>query len=461
MTIRPPGPKGHFWWGQLSEFRHDMLGLYQRLTREYGDVVAFRLGPRSVWLVNHPDLIEFVLSSGSRHFKKSFAYQLLVPVIGRGLLTSEGSFWLRQRRLAQPAFHRQRIAAFGDVMVAYTQRLLDRWRPGEVRDLHADMMRLTLEIVAKTLFDFDLAEEAADVGAALEVVQENFSNRFEGIFPLPTWFPSPSNLRLRRAVRRLDQILYGIIDQRRKSQEDKGDLLSMLLHARDEDDGSGMTDQQLRDEAMTLFLAGHETTALALSWLWYLLAQHPAVEATLLAELREALGDRPPTVADLPRLRYTEAVVHETMRLYPPAYSMGREAIEPCELGGYPVPVGQTIEVCQWLTQRDPRWFNDPERFMPERWLDGREKRLPRYAYFPFGGGPRQCIGNTFALMEAVLVLATMAPRVRLELDPNHRVVPWTSITLRPRTGIRVLVHRRQRQRTLPAASPVSPLAET
>jgi cytochrome P450 len=270
----------------------------------------------------------------------------------------------------------------------------------------------------------------------LQLLQANFIARFNSLLPPPIWLPTPNNLRLKRAVRRLDEILYGFIRQRRQSGVDRGDLLSLLLHARDEDDGSRMTDRQLRDEAMTLFLAGHETTALTLAWAWYLLAGHPEAEERLLAEAQEVLNGRPPTVADLPRLRYTEGVVLEALRLYPPAYVVGREAIDDCEIGGYRVPASTTLLMSQWVVHRDARHFEQPEAFRPERWAGDLAQRLPKYAYFPFGGGPRLCIGNTFAMMETVLVLATIAPRFRFTLLPEPAVVPWPTFTLRPKHGI-------------------------
>ncbi len=441
--LHPPGPKGHFYRGNFPEYQRDPLSFITASAREYGDVVSLRLGPKRVFLLSQPDDIEYVLVTANRNFTKDFSLQLYRPVLGNGLLTSDGDFWLRQRRMAQPAFSRQRIASYGDTMIAYAQRMLLSWQDGQSLDLHEEMMRLTLQIAAKTLFDADVAGEAPEVGEALEEALKCVETRFGFFFWLPVWVPTPNHLRLRRAVQRLDRVLYGLIDQRRRSAEDRGDFLSLLLHARDEDDGSRMTDRQLRDEAMTLFLAGHETTALALTWTWYLLAQHPEVEEELGAELQQVLGGRPPSVADLPKLRYTEQVVMESMRLYPPAYGIGREAIGECKIGGYRIPAGATLYMFQWVVHRDPRIFANPDHFWPSRWADGLAQRLPKYAYFPFGGGPRLCIGNSFAMMEAVLVLATMAQRFRVKLAPHQTVVPWPSITLRPRDGIQVVLNKR------------------
>jgi cytochrome P450 len=432
----PPGPRGHFLSGNLPEFRRDRLEFLTSCARDYGDVVRLRFGSRRLYLVSHPDLIEEVLVTQSRNFIKHFALRLNPLVLGKGLLTSEGDFWLRQRRLIQPAFGKQRIAAYAPVMVSAAQEVIGSWQPGETRDIMAEMMRLTLQIAAKTLFDADTTREASNVGDALKVLQESFLARFNYLLPVPLWVPTRRNLRLRRAVRRLDNILYGFIRQRRASEVDKGDLLSLLLHARDEDDGGQMTDQQVRDEAMTLFLAGHETTALAMTWTWSLLANSSEADARLIAELRQVLSGRPPTVEDLPRLKYTEMVIQESMRLRPPAYLIGREALQACEIGGYRVPRGTTVLMSPWVLHHDKRYFDDPDRFRPERWAAGLAQRIPKFAYFPFGGGPRICIGNTFAMMETVLVLATIAPHWRFTLAPGAQVEPIPTFTLRPRHGV-------------------------
>jgi cytochrome P450 len=438
-TRLPPSPPGRLLSGHLHEFRHDRLGLLTRCARQYGDFVPLRLGPIRAVLLNHPDFFEYVLVSHNHNFIKHRGLRMNRLLLGNGLLTSDGDFWLRQRRLAQPAFKPSRVAAYGETMVAYAERLLAGWKPGETRDLQPEMTRLTLEITARTLFGADIGTDAADVGAALADALASFDVRVSSWFPLPYWVPTPSNRRLTKAVRRLDAIVYRIINERRAGGEDKGDLLSMLLQA--QDDEGAMSDKQLRDEAMTLFLAGHETTALALTWTFYLLAQNPDAERKLRAELAAVLAGRPPTVADLPRLRFAEHVVTESMRLYPPAYAFGREALSDCEIGGYPVRKGTTLFLSQWVMHRDPRYYDEPERFLPERWAGGLLQRLPRFAYFPFSGGPRQCIGDRFATMEAVLVVATVAQRYRFELVPGHPVVPKPSMTLRPQHGIKVVLH--------------------
>jgi cytochrome P450 len=443
MTATLPGPRGRWLLGTLSDFQRDQLGFYVDCAR-YGDVVATRLGPRRALLFYHPDAIEEVLVTRSRDFVKSPGVRLLRPLLGEGLLLSEHDFWLRQRRLVQPAFHRQRVAAYGDVMTDYTTRRLADWKEGDVRDVHDEMMALTQAIVAKTLFDAEVSDEASEVGTASYVLMQDFGSRIGSLWQLiPSWLPTPANLRSRRAIKRLDRVVYRMIAARRQHGEDRGDLLSILLHAQDADDGTRMSDRQVRDEVMTLFMAGHETTAVALSWTWYLLAQHGDVDARLAEELRTVLGSRAPTAADLPRLRYTEMVVTETMRLYPPAYAMGRMSTVPTEIAGHPLAAGVVAILPTWVVQRDPRWFDEPEAFRPERWEDGRTRGNPRYAYFPFGGGPRQCIGNGFAMMEAVLILAAIAQRFRLTLEPGQRITPTPYVTLRPEPGVRMRLARR------------------
>jgi cytochrome P450 len=438
----PPGPSiGLKRWSLGPLNSGDPLGYFTGIVREYGDVVGLRIFNFRILLINHPDYIEDVLVNHPRKFIKGRVLQANKRVFGKGLLTSEGDFWLRQRRLAQPAFHRARIAGYASTMVEYTERLLDEWQDGEERDLHKEMMRLTLQIVGKTLFDADVEHDAQDVGKSLELLLEIGADFRRTLF-VPQWLPTPTNLRKERAIRLIEKVLYRIIAEKRASGRDAGDLLSMLLAAQDED-GSRMTDQQLRDEAITLFLAGHETTANTLSWTWWLLAQNPAVEAKLHAELRTVLGGRAPTLEDLPKLIYTNHVITESMRLYPPAWGTARTAIEDHEIAGYAVPKGSGVSFAQWTVHRDARWYDAPEEFRPERWEGDLLKRIPKFAYFPFGGGPRQCIGNSFALMESALTLATIARQFRFRLVEGHPVVPLASITLRPRYGIRVVLEAR------------------
>lgn len=444
----PPGPRGLPLIGEALAFGRDPLGYLSAAVRTYGDIVRIPVGPQHFTLVAHPAQIEEVLVAPSRGFPKEDIEQMRGSLdyllFGTGLLTSNGDFWLRQRRLAQPAFHRQRVAAYARTMVDHTERMLARWRPGQSFDLHDEMMALTLHIVAETLFGADTGADAEAIGRALGVVMDVSADTLGQPFQIPVGWPTPTNLRFRRAVAALERIIGRIVAERRASGEDRGDLLSMLLHARDED-GSGMSDRQIRDEAITLFLAGHETTALALSWTFYLLGQHPAAEARIAAEVAAALGGRAPTLEDLPRLPYTGLVLKESMRVYPPAWTLSlRQAAETTTVGGLRIPRGETVMLSQWVTHRDPRHFAEPERFIPERWEDGLEGRLPRFAYFPFGGGQRLCIGQSFALMEATLIIAAIVRRFKLELLPGWKATPQASITLRPREGVRVTLRARE-----------------
>jgi cytochrome P450 len=439
----PPGPPQQWLSGNLKEFGRDRLGVLSRWAQEYGDVVWARFGPRYLVFINHPDLVEEVLVNQNRKFIKHYRLRDATRTLGQGLLISEGDFWRGQRRLAQPAFHRERIAAYGQLMVKLTDGMLATWADGQARDAQDDMMRLTLEIVAKALFDAEVGGDSAEVRAAMETLMRAFVVRTARLISPPHWLPTPMNIRVEHAIRRLERLLLSIIAERRKSGEDRGDLLSMLLRAQDEESGRRMSDSQLRDEMMTLFMAGHETTANTLAWAWFLLSGHPEAEARLHKELDEVLGGRSPTVADLPRLTYTESVINETLRIYPTVWMLGREAIEPLELGGYQIPVGTTIFMPQWVIHRDSRWFEGPLEFRPERWRAGLLQRIPRYSYFPFGGGPRICIGNNFALMESSLVLATIAQNFRLHLAPDADVTPLATITLRPAHGVKVILSKR------------------
>ena len=438
----PPGPSDGLKRWSLGPLNDSPLEYFSKLAREYGDVAGIRILNFKTIFINHPDTIEEALVTNARKYTKGRVLRANRHVFGEGLLTSEGEFWLRQRRLVQPAFHRARIASYAAAMVEYTQRMLESWRDGEERDAHQEMMRLTLQIVGKTLFDADVERDAQEVGKSLELLLEIGANFRRTIF-VPHWLPTPTNLRVRREVAQIEKILYRIIAERRASDRDAGDLLSMLLSAQDED-GSRMTDRQLRDETITLFLAGHETTASTLSWTWWLLAQNPAAEAKLHSELDAVLGGRAPALDDLPKLSYTGHVVTESLRLYPPAWGLARLAVEDHRIAGYPVTKGMGVAMAQWVVHRDPRWYDAPEEFRPERWEGDLLKRLPKFAYFPFGGGPRQCIGNAFALMEASLILATIAQKFRLRLVTDHMVQPLASITLRPRHGVRVTLDRRR-----------------
>src|SRR5688572_203426 len=428
MKQFPPGPRGHFMVGNLPEFARDVLGFHEQCRDEFGDIVRIHVANRAIYLLNHPEHIHNVLVTNQRNFvKHSFFFRHVRALFGRGLLVNEGESWLRQRRLMAPDFHRDRITSYGETMVAFAERTLDQWRAGETRDVYHDMMALTLEIVAKVLFDYDVGDDVAAFSRALDAVMDEIAARFRRPMFVPDWVPLPGNLRYNAGLKALDKVVYRIIAEHHANSERDRDLLSMLMQVRDEH-GGRMSDKQLRDEAITLLLAGHETTAIALSWTFYLLSRHPEVDAALNRELTRVLGDRAPTPADLPELRYTEHVILESMRLFPPAYGIGREALADCEIGGYHVPAGTTVFMMSYVLHRDPRWFDDPHAFRPERWQDGLAERLPRHAYMPFGGGPRICIGNNFAMMEAVLLLASIARRYKLAAVSNEEVQPFPTI---------------------------------
>lgn len=443
-SILPPGPKPVIPAVNLFALRRDPIKFLTRLTEQYGDLVYFKLGPQPVFLVNNPDYIRDILVIHNRNFMKGEGLQRAKRLLGEGLLTSEGEFHLRQRRLAQPAFHRQRIAGYATTMVEYAARACDQWRVGETRDVAREMMRLTLAIAGKTLFDADVEGEADEISEALTTSFELFNRLTLPFAQLLERLPLPATRRFQKARERLDATIYRIIDERRASGEDRGDLLSMLIAARDEEgDGSGMTDEQLRDEAMTIFLAGHETTANALTWTWYLLSQHPDIEARFHAEVAEVLKGGLPTAEDFPRLRYTEMVFAEAMRLYPPAWIIGRRALGDYQLNGYTIPARSILLMSQYVTHHDARFFPDPFRFDPERWRPEARESRPKFSYFPFGGGPRLCIGESFAWMEGSLVLATIAQRFRMRLAPGYPVEMQPLVTLRPKHGMRMILEER------------------
>ena len=438
----PSGPRERIPGSTVVTFYRDPLGSLTQMAAEHGDVVRFRWWPRHEYLLSDPGLIEQVLVKEQRSFMKGQALQETKRVLGQGLLTSEGDLHLQQRRLMQPLFHRRRITHYAAEMVDCAERRQSSWRAGETRDVHEEMARVTLAVVGRTLFATGVEAEAAEIGAALTDAMESLQRFMLPFYGALERLPLPAVRRLRESRRRLDLTIYRLLDERRASPGGN-DLLTLLLETRD-DDGRPMPDQKVRDEAMTIFLAGHETTAVALTWTWMLLARHPAIERRVHEELDEALGTRLPTADDLSRLEYTDKVLKESMRLYPPAWLIGRRALVNVELGGYPIPAGSVVLLSPWVTHRDGRFFADPRRFDPERWTPEAEAARPRFSYFPFGGGVRRCIGEGFALMEAKLLLATIARRWRLRLDPAQRVEPLARITLRPRFGMRMYVEPRR-----------------
>ncbi|MGB3652380.1 MAG: cytochrome P450 [Rivularia sp. (in: cyanobacteria)] len=434
-------PKGSSIAGHLLDLGRDPLEFLTDCGRNYGDIIPLQLGLTPACLIVNPDYIEQVLKDRNS-FIKSRGFRALKTLLGEGLLTNEGESWFRQRRLAQPVFHQKKINGYGKTMVEYSEAIGD-WADGETRDVHADMMSLTLKIVMKCIFNQDVGEgEAKNVANALDVAMDWFESKRKQNFLIWEWFPRPENIRYRNAIKKMDESIYSLIQQKRDRNEDGKDLLSMLMQARDEDDNSQMSDRQLRDEVATLMLAGHETTANALSWTWMLLAQHDRVETKLWDELKTVLDGRLPTIEDLPQLQYTNMVIKESMRLYPPVSLFGREAVEDYQLDDYQIPSGCVVMLSQWVMHRHPKYFDNSEEFIPERW-DDLEKRLPRGVYIPFGDGPRICIGKGFAMMEAVLILATIAQKYKLKLVEDHPIVPQPSITLRPEHGIKVEITKR------------------
>ena len=425
-------------------FRRDPIGFLTRVTQRYGDLVGFRFGTQWAVFVNNPELIKDVLVTHDQVFGKGRGLQRAKRLLGEGLLTSEGSFHRRQRRLAQPAFHRQRVLGYGTVMTHCADELRQSWQDGSTLDLDHEMMRLTLAIVAKTLFDADVTREAEAIGQALTTTMESWRVLMLPFAELLERLPLPSIRRFQQARARLDATIYRIIEERRADPKDRGDLLSMLMAAQDsEGDGTGMTDLHLRDELMTLFLAGHETTANALTWTWYLLSQHPDVETRLHGELDRVLGGQLPQAEDLPQLIYTEKVVSESMRLYPPAWIIGRRTLQEYEVSSYRLPANTLILMSPFVMHRDARFYPDPLRFDPERWTPESKAARPRFSYFPFGGGSRQCIGEAFAWMESILLVATLAQHWRFRLVPGHPVAPRPLVTLRPKFGMKMKIEQR------------------
>jgi len=433
--------------GQIFPSKHplDPLAFYLGTARDYGDIAYFRLGPLRIYLLNHPELIRQVLVEQAPKFHKpSLVKRGARLSLGRGLLTSDGLLWKQQRKLIQPAFRHDRLAAeYGDVISEYADRMVSSFEDGEVRSIDDDMGKLTLAIVVKSLFGEELSRDAGEISELLLAVADAANERLNSPFGLLSWIPTRRNLRERRALARFDEIIRVLIRTRRQSVKQREDLLSALLSAADADTGARMSDGQLRDEMMTLFLAGQDTTAHALTWTWYLLARHPDVEAKLLEELRRALAGRAPRATDLPNLPYTEMIVREAIRLFPPAPFFARQPIEDVTIGEWEIPKGSLVVVSVYALQRDRRFFPQPEQFNPDRFAAGWEERISRFAYLPFGGGPRVCIGNGFAMMEARLVLATVAQRCKLLLESNAEIAPKQLVTLRPSHAVRMRVEKR------------------
>lgn len=442
-----PGPRARSWGAPPSAMRRDPAAYFQGLAGEHGDVVRIRFGRFEVYLLSHPDLIRDVLVTRSRLFVKGQGLQRAKRLLGEGLLTSEGEFHHRQRRLLQPVLLKSRIQMYARAMGTWAEQTSARWQDGQSVDMAREMGRLTLAVVGGTLFSADVEGQAHELGAALDTSINLFNSLSSPLAPLFERLPFGPARTFRLARARLDATILGLIEERRAAlasgHEDSKDLLALLLGARYED-GSAMDDAQLRDEAMTIFLAGHETTANALAWTWYLLAQHEEIAVRVRAEAQQVLAGRAAAYEDVEKLSYTRQVIAESMRLYPPAWIVGRRALTDYEFehngSRYVVPEGSTVVASQWIMHRDPRFWARPEEFWPERWSQD-EARLNR-AYFPFGGGPRQCIGEGFAWMEAVLLFAGLAQHWSARLADGSTVRVQPRITLRPLGGIKMVLER-------------------
>ncbi|MEE2779649.1 MAG: cytochrome P450 [Myxococcota bacterium] len=443
---RPPGPKGGRFLGSLPAFRNDPLGFFMESTSTWGDVVHLKLGSKDTVLIRHPDDVRRVLQRNHKNYsKRTRGVKKLQRMLGRGLLTTDGDEWLRQRRISQPAFHRKRIQHFADVMVRDSLDLADTWEgrtDDEVVDIAEEMMLLTLKIASQTLFSTNVQEQADALSESMTFCMKTFNRSFSRAIDLPQWVPSPENLGMRRHRGRIDRIVRELITERRSGEGEHGDLLAMLIEARDEETGEALTEENLVDGVLTMLIAGHETTANALAWTWQLLGDNPEAEAKVRAEVDEVLEGRLATLEDLPRLTYTTMVIHEALRLRPPGWFFGRTAEADDELGGFPIPAGWLVIMSPYATHRHPEFWPEPERFLPERHSpEATEARRP-FAYFPFSGGPRNCIGSNFAMMEMQLVVATLIQRVQLEPAWTGPIGEEPLVTLRPEGGVPMRIRK-------------------
>jgi cytochrome P450 len=446
---RLPGPTTLRPLGFLRPIRRDIIAFLGGVAAKYGDVAGFRVGPMRVVLLNHPQYIKDVLVTAQHSFVKGRPLELAKNLLGEGLLTSDGEPHRRQRRIVQPAFHRERIESYGTVMTDYASQVAGGWRDAETVDVMQEMMRMALGIAGKTMLAADVDADANRIAGALVAAMSLFDRLSIPLIEVLLQLPLPSSLRFHRAKRTLDATIYRVIRERRRSHGDAGDLLSMLLKLRDEEhDGSRLSDREVRDQSLIFLLAAYDTTALALTWTWYLLSENPAAEGALHAELAAVLGGRVPGVADLPRLTYTRAVFAESMRLFPPGYVLARRALEDFTAGPYLIRRGTTVLVSPYLIQRDPRFFDDPEAFRPERWTSLPQVERSKFCYFPFGGGARTCIGESFSWTEGVLVLATIAQRWKLRRVPDQQVACLPLLNLRPKYGMRMTPHERAEWRS-------------
>lgn len=442
----PPGPAGLPLVGIAPEFQRDALGLYMNAARDHGDVVTLPLGPIDLYFINHPDLVRQIFVEKAHNYRKSDLFYKLKILVGEGLLTSEGAFWKRQRRLSQPSFNRPGIALLSEKMIESTSAMLDRWTAmgdGARLDVEGEMVKLTLSIVTSALFGADLERHGRRMSDTVEIVMREVVQRMRSPFDIPLSVPTPANRRLRRGLGELDDFIYSIIEERRRSKDAPRDLLAMWMEAKDEAGGAGMSDRQLRDEAVTMFIAGHETTAMLLTWVFYLLWLHPEWWRRVQSELDTVLGGRTPTVEDVPALRDLRLVIEETLRLYPPAWIVFRSPLGDDELGGYRIPRGASMVILPYTLHRRPDFWDDPDVFDPERFTDERSAGRHRFAYIPFGAGARMCIGRDFSLIEAHLIVAMVLQRFRLHVQPGYPVVPEPLASLHVKGGLPMTLRRR------------------
>lgn len=460
-TRTAPGPKGHFIVGTLPELRKDNAQMFLDGFRQYGDVVRYP-GAFDIYCIAHPDHVRYILQENHRNYKHPpFLNKKLREIVGDGLVTTEGDYWRQQRRLAQPAFHRQRIAGYATMMTETTQTMLDTWdrfaQSGKPVDMRSEMMHISLSILAKAIFGADWSKEIAVMEPAVTIANEHADSRLLAFIDLPLSVPLPRFRRFKKTMATFDDIVYRLITERRRTNEDTGDLTSMLIQARDEETGEGMTDRQIRDELMTFLMAGHETVSAGLAWVWYLLSTHPNIARKVRAEVDTVLGDRVPTVEDIPNLKWVSMVIDETMRLYPPLFVIPRTPIVDDEIGGYRIPSGSTfIALCPYVTHRHPDFWENPEGFDPERFTPERSAGRHRFAYFPFAAGPRKCIGDYFGLMEMQVIVAMVMQRYRVDLVQGFPVSPQPALSLRPRHGLQMHVATRTDRPTGAEAAPAS-----
>jgi cytochrome P450 len=439
--IYAPGPVAKGISGNMKDLSANPLEYTAQIARDYPGIGRFRVYHKYVYIVSDPEYVKYIFKTNNSNYRKSQHYSKLKFLLGNGLITSEGDFWLRQRRLAQPIFHKQRIATFVTQMAETTQELIDQWKrtynPADTLEIGDEMKKLALRIVGRTMLSVDLLHEASTFGEKVKSSTKFINKRQNTFVPVPVWIPTKKNRQFLADRAYMDSVIFKIIEERYKSDNNTAnDLLSMLLDARDADTGERMNEQQLRDEVATIFLAGFETTAQALTWTWYALSQHPEIESKFHEELKEVLNGRTPEFEDLPKLQYTAQIIQEVMRLYPPVYNIGRENINDDTIGGYHIPKGSTFLISSYILHRAEGLWPEAEKFIPERFAPENAAHIDNDAYVPFGGGQRKCIGNHFAMMEMQIVIAMIGQHFRLRLKQGHSIIPSPAVTLVPKHGL-------------------------